>query len=473
VTQHAGWQTSGKDLATFLETKRWFGDKGRDIREVSLDDVIPVRWPGVKREFAVARARVHTDDGTSNYQLFLADDGGVSDALADDVFRRGLVDAFQRGASFESDGVRWIIETESATPLVVPPTAPVTLSTAEQTNSSVFVDAEAILKLYRKLESGIHPDVEVTRFLTIERRFVHVPVLLGTIRFEDGTDTTTAGMLQELVPAAVDGWTYALDCSRRYFTDGSAGGALPFEEESRDLGGVTRALHDTLASGAPGSAFETSPATPADVRAWVESATRMMERAIAGLMRAVDDNRIPREQRRDAQALIERRPDYLNWLTELAADIDADAGAKARIHGDYHLGQVLRSAAARFLVIDFEGEPARPMSERRARQSPLRDVAGMLRSFSYASATASRRNGGAAAGDRATRWERAVRDAFLRAYFAGNDRNVTLLPRSQRNAGRLLGLFEAEKAFYELLYELDHRPDWVWIPLRDIARLTT
>jgi maltose alpha-D-glucosyltransferase/alpha-amylase len=148
----------------------------------------------------------------------------------------------------------------------------------------------------------------------------------------------------------------------------------------------------------------------------------------------------------------------------LADAIGRDAGVNARTHGDYHLGQVLRSAAQRFLIIDFEGEPARPLAARRARSSPLRDVAGMLRSFAYAAATAHDEARGVA-------WERAARDAFLRGYLTAAHDGQALFPRARENTDRLVALFEVEKVFYELQYELDHRPDWAWIPLRGLSRL--
>ena len=481
------WDVGSGQLAAFLAKQRWFGGKGSEIRDATLTDVIPVKWRGSNKEFGVARASVTTGEGNSTYQLFLAGGRGVNDALEDDAFRRGLADAFLERAKFESGTTRWILESTSATPIVVPANAPITLSTSEQTNSSMIIDAEAILKLYRKLERGIHPDVEVTHFLTIERQFVHVPVLLGTIRFEDPDGTMTAGMLQELVPGAVDGWTYALDCSQEYFRAGDREDpALPFEDEAKQLGVVTRALHEALASGDAGSDFDLRPAQAADVRAWVDDAKRTIESATSALERAVAEKRLPRESAADAKTILDRRPGYLAWMSELSDEIGSDAGGNTRTHGDYHLGQVLRSAAGQFLVIDFEGEPTRPLAERRARRSPLRDLAGMLRSFSYAAAVSGgKQEAGsysaatktrtpsrlALAEIRAARWERSSREAFLRGYFSEKAGKPDLLPRSQSNAGRLIALFETEKVFYELQYELDHRPDWVWVPLRGISKL--
>jgi len=464
-----------RELVEFLESKRWFGDKGRAIHAAELKDVIPIEWAGSRKPYAVARVEVTTDAGASTYQLFFErGTGRMSDALEDEEFRRGLADAFCTSARFAHGGVCWIAEREGKTPLTVLPTARIRLSPSEQSNTSVIIDDEAILKLFRRLEPGIHPDVEVTRFLTIERAFVHVPVLLGTIRFEDANGATVAGMLQKLVPDAVDAWTYALDSSRAYFTaPETREPELPFVADAERLGVVTRAMHEALASGDPGSEFEKQPVTAAHVRGWAEQAAEMIKRATHSLERAIAANKIPRAQLASAEQVAERGADYAREASRLADVTGSDAGAMARTHGDYHLGQVIRSAGGQFLVIDFEGEPARPLRDRRARHSPLRDVAGMLRSFVYCAAVGAT-GGGPHAGTRGPRWEQGARQAFLRGYFSTADSKVGgLLPRARHNANSLIALFEAEKIFYELQYELDHRPDWVWIPLRGIARLNT
>lgn len=479
----AALRLDSRTLATYLGGRRWFGGKGRAIVDAAVDDAIPVKWPASPASFTVARVKVTTDQGTAHYQLFLEDDGEVRDALDREDFRRGIASAFQEGARFERDGVAWIIASESRTPLAVPPSAPVTLSTTEQTNSSVFVGSAAILKLYRKLEPGIHPDVEVTRFLTIDRAFAHVPALLGTIRFVDDRGTTIAGMLQELVPGAVDGFSHALARAAAHLSATTSGETPPpFESEVRQLGAVTRAMHEALASGDSGSGFETQAAGAADVGRWADAARDMVQRSLDALGRALDASRVPRPHRAGAEALAGERSRLVAWIDAIAEGIASDAGANTRTHGDYHLGQVLRSASGAFFVIDFEGEPTRPLAARRARQSPLRDVAGMLRSFGYASAAgfgladpSAHRTDDARrmAEDESSRWEGLMRSAFLRGYYADEPRDSGLLPRSRANTGRLLALFEAEKVFYELQYELDHRPDWIWIPLRGIAKLMT
>ena len=460
-------------LAAHIASQRWFGAKSSRVERAEIVDLIPVRWPTSRKAYAVGRARVTTNAGTGTYQLFLrGKEPLLEDALRDDEFLRGLAAAFQAGAEFAEGETRWIVESVSATPFVVAPKASITLGTAEQTNTSVFIKPEAILKLYRRLEPGVHPDVEVTRFLTVERSFVHVPALLGEIRFEDASGVTIAGMLQEMVPGAVDGWTYALEISRPYFTSAGADHGTPFETAAAQLGTVTRGLHEVLASGSPANNFDIRRATKADVQRWTRAAWSMADRALASLERAVKEERVGGDARESAESILKQRDRYRAWIEGLPGGIGDDAGALTRTHGDYHLGQVLRSSADRFLVIDFEGEPARPLDERRAHQSPLRDVAGMLRSFAYAAAVAgvdakSRADG------RDERWESGARRAFLDAYLRTPANAAALLPNDSVNVQRLIALFEAEKVFYELQYELDHRPDWVWIPTRGIANLET
>jgi trehalose synthase-fused probable maltokinase len=468
TAEDGGRRAEGADLLEFLRTQRWFGEKGRAIESAELRDIVPVHWPNSRKEFAVARARVVTDEGPAMYQLFLVrapDARHPLDALEDPEFLRGLADGFAGGSSFEDGGVRWVLASDGKIPLTVPTAAPIALSETEQSNSSVILNREAILKLYRKLQPGIHPDVEVTRFLTLDRRFVHVPVLLGTIRFEDAEGETVAGMMQEYVQGAVDGWTFALDASADFFRSGKiASGEIPFVKEAAELGEVTRALHEALASGESGSEFDRRDATADDLRRWTRGAEETARRALASLERALVDKKLAGGRGKEAQAIAARGPQMVARIGALADAIGRDAGVNARTHGDYHLGQVLRSAAQRFLIIDFEGEPARPLAARRARSSPLRDVAGMLRSFAYAAATAHDEARGVA-------WERAARDAFLRGYLTAAHDGQALFPRARENTDRLVALFEVEKVFYELQYELDHRPDWAWIPLRGLSRL--
>jgi maltose alpha-D-glucosyltransferase/alpha-amylase len=221
-------------------------------------------------------------------------------------------------------------------------------------------------------------------------------------------------------------------------------------------------------------------ATPEDVHRWAMAARTSIDEGLALLESRVGHASLPEEAAAAARVLVRRRAEFPALIAEIEAEVREDAGALIRHHGDYHLGQVLRTPEGKFMIIDFEGEPARPLSERRARHCPLRDVAGMLRSFAYAAATAATdtiKAGGRIPRGlievRAGRWQRDVRKAFLGGYLAAGDSTAPrFLPARRPAVSSLISLFEIEKVFYELKYELNNRPDWVWIPLRGIARLT-
>jgi maltose alpha-D-glucosyltransferase/alpha-amylase len=287
------------------------------------------------------------------------------------------------------------------------------------------------------------------------------------MRIERDGASSVAGMLSRYLPASRDGWTHALLQLQDYLrTPTDREPADAFAPEARRLGEVTRALHDALGSHDDDPAFAPEPVSAADVRRWTADTRRAIDESLALL--AARAGRLDRSIAPMAKAIAGRGEAAKRRLDEIAGALEGEGegkeerGRKLRHHGDYHLGQVLRTADGDWMIIDFEGEPARPLAARRARSSPARDVAGMLRSFAYAAATGASEVGGlgpnAAVETRSARWERDARAAFL----AGYD-----MPAESP----LIALFEMEKLFYELAYELNNRPEWVWIPLRGIARL--
>jgi len=487
------------ELVRFLAPRRWFGAKAGAPSSARVRDAITLPWEDGR--FAIARLEVTT--GTSAeprlYQLPLSvrstdeiggtpprstlarviageGEGLLFDAVEDGAFLRALADSFQRGGSFGNADSRWVIESLGAAPLVVPTSAELRVGSAEQSNTSLVIGDQAILKLFRKLESGDHPDVELTRFLTLEARFPHTPALLGVIRFEDGGRPTVAGMLQEFLPGSTDAWAYALAKGRPYFQAARDGNpSHEFVGDAEQLGVVTRAMHEALATGR-GAALAPEPADQAAVQRWASGAKDWIRNGFALLEKQLRARAVPKERAPEAEALVRRGDYYLDVVDEIVNTVRGDAGLAIRIHGDYHLGQVLRTAGDDFMVIDFEGEPARPLAERREKASPLRDVAGMLRSFAYAAATLGMEAKALDMGTRELRigrWERDTRDAFLRGYLRDTaaDRGASrILPSDSGHTRALLRLFETEKAFYELMYELNNRPDWTWIPMRGIAK---
>jgi trehalose synthase-fused probable maltokinase len=405
-------------------------------------------------------------------------EGLLFDAVEDGAFLRALVDAFAHGGTFGEGSLRWTFELLSATPFVVPAGAELRVGSAEQSNTSLVVGEQAILKLFRKLEQGENPDVELTRFLTMEAKFAHTPALLGVIRFDDGGQTTVAGMLQEFLPKSMDAWAYALERGRGYFQsprDREAENA--FVSDAERLGAVTRAMHEALATGTEQS-LAPEPVEAATVDRWAKRAKEWVREGLTLLDRQLKAGAVPKERMPEGEALARRSERFLGVVDEIVNSVGGDAGMAIRIHGDYHLGQVLRTARDDFMVIDFEGEPARPLAERREKASPLRDVAGMLRSFAYAAATLGMESKAIDVGTRELRvgrWERDTREAFLRGYLGNNEQRARagarILPSDTAHTRALLRLFELEKAFYELAYELNNRPEWTWIPMRGISKL--
>ena len=302
----------------------------------------------------------------------------------------------------------------------------------EQSNTSVRLGDRLMLKIYRLLEPGINPEVEVLELLT-ERGFAHAPVVAGSMRYvSDDADPAAAGIVQSLVPGHGDAWAWMLE----HLGDRSAKDPQTIAAVSR-IGAITAALHAALQS-ADRPDFPSRAATAAERKAWRSGAEAQLDAALV----AVADEDRARLARVEAA------------VRAAFAALTAASGAwSSRIHGDYHLGQLLVTDGG-FVVTDFEGEPARPLAERRRPASPLRDVAGMLRSLDYAARTTQQQQPGFDADG----WLTEARSAFMTAY--GEPANPSLL--------RAL---ELEKACYEVRYEANVRPGWAWLPLAAIERM--
>jgi maltose alpha-D-glucosyltransferase/alpha-amylase len=486
---------SSDALLRFLEQQRWFGAKAAAGARASVASHLVMPWG--HGAFAITRVVVESAGDKSIYQLLLAARDAAAtgtpqtavvargeavgkplviyDALFDPDFRVGLVRALQSTGTVAAEGPeKFSIERFGNHSLR--DDAHTALASAEQSNTSVIIDDEAILKLYRLLRPGVHPDVEVSQFLTTRARFANTPSLIATLTIDDGRDSTVAGMVQEYLPESSDAWSYALERGRAYFAAPATREAPnTFIDDAKRLGAVTRGLHAALSSDDDDPAFAPEAAAPEDLDRWAHRTQQSVRDALALLERQITSSSFPKDHVAEAQALVKRRDHYLGWINEIADQLGDDLGMRTRTHGDYHLGQVLRARSGEFMVIDFEGEPARSLAERREKTSPLRDVAGMLRSIAYAASTLAMTHGREAPPHvrelRAARWERDVRSAFLSAYFAPEAEDEGILPDSLANAEQLVTLFETEKAFYELSYELNNRPAWVWIPMRGISKL--
>lgn len=490
----------GEQLTSFLQQRRWFGSKGRRPTSARIADVVAIESGEVRA--AIARLEVVLGERVEHYQLPLTvrpdigreqprsvlalvetatERGILFDAVEEPAFRQSIGAAFEHGASFGEADARVLIEPVRGASAAAPPRigtgVPSRVVAAEQSNTSIIYGEEAILKLFRRLEPGENPDVEIGRFLTTRTRFAHTPPLLGTLQFVSATPDgprATAGMLQRFMPGSGDAWGWVIERNRGYFASPGQGvPAHPTAGELERLGRITRELHEALSSDPTHPEFAPQVTSGADIANWEAGARRSIDDAMALLADSLEDGAVPASRVGEARVLVRRREAFHEYVSELISALGDDAGAKIRHHGDYHLGQVLRTGDGGFMIIDFEGEPARPLAERRQRHSALRDVAGMLRSLSYAAATLATEQRERAAPHvlelRAARWERESREAFLRGYSSGEP--ASFLPATHTKINALIALFEAEKVFYEMSYELNNRPDWVWIPMRGVSKL--
>jgi maltokinase len=431
-------------LIEYVTRQRWYGAKSRTVAHSEIVDTIEVRTtePGL----SLALVALRYDTGSHDiYQLLVStDDGIVFDGLAQNPgLAREVVSAMRGGLTLQ--GSQGLVEFRPAQDFsaLAREVGSVRLISSEQSNSSVVFDDALILKLFRRLEPGINPELELLRFLG-EHGFRNMPALGGWYSYAGEPLSATLGLLQEYVADGVDGW----DLTLAEIADAP--------ERSLDrlgrLGEVTGYMHTVLGSDAGEPAF--APEEPSVESLGLLTATVDEEIARVFLSLPEDDDRLAPILGRGEEVR-----EQLRMLTHAGS-----SGRVIRTHGDYHLGQTLFSGND-WVVLDFEGEPARTLVERRRKRSPLRDVAGMLRSFAYA-ATAAELNRGA---EGTEDWELRARERFLEGYLETAD--PTLLPNGMPAIERLLSVFELEKAVYELRYELDNRPDWVRIPVAGIDRL--
>jgi maltose alpha-D-glucosyltransferase/alpha-amylase len=413
-------------LREWIAEQRWFASKRRRIVAVALEDRVPI-GPG-----SLWIARVDLDDGGADrYAVPLLEGETARDALDDPGFCAALLDLVARGARAPGGRGEVVAERTRAFPAGLAGDAAARRLTGEQSNTSIVFGDALILKHFRRLAAGPNPDVEITRFLTERTGFRHTPRLCGSLEYRDGAGAWALAMAQELVRDARDGWRWLLE---RLAEGDAALGPL------HGLGRRTAELHLALGSDPHDPAFAPEVITPADVEAWTEAVQRQLEAARTALGGALPDG-VP--------ARIE------------AAGLGPLAGAtKQRHHGDFHLGQTLIGrGGAEVAIIDFEGEPLRPLAERRRKHTPLRDVAGLLRSLGYAAASAP-----APAG-----WEERAREAFLDGYREAAGA-APFLPRAAADVTRAIAVLEVEKAAYEIVYEANNRPDWIAIPVRGVIR---
>jgi trehalose synthase-fused probable maltokinase len=512
-------------LPGYVSRQRWFGGKARPIRDVRLVDVVPVMeqrafvlfvevryQEGPKETYVLPLAELPGGEqaGAAGILQATAADLGpgaaFQDALRNEEFLHTLMDAVARarrmpGLRGEIRATRGSMFETLHGPLEVR-LAPIPLK-AEQSNTSINFGHRLILKVFRRLQLGVNPELEIGRFLTETAHFTHAPAVAGSFEYATKNGKTmTVGILQAYVPNQGNAWEEALQRAAAFYEQVAGRSpemaqfpqpgrrsllaladqplspealdlAGPYLDAARLLGQRTAELHVALASTTSDDAFTPEPFTPAfrrklaaSLRGWRARTLRLLaqkESTLPERWRAAADRVV------GAEAILTRRTKSALGKTLTAM--------RTRIHGDYHLGQVLRSGDD-FVIIDFEGEPARSIEERRIKRSPLQDVAGMLRSFHYAayvpllqSEWAQARSETSQALDRwALWWWECLAGCFLKAYLetSGSSRHI---PSNRAELAGLLDFHLIEKAIYELYYELNNRPEWVSIPLRGIDSL--
>jgi maltose alpha-D-glucosyltransferase / alpha-amylase len=496
-------------LPRFIAGQRWFAAKGKRIERVELLE--HVQWSGDKDSWLLARVRVHLA-GTETQDYFLplaiawekgAEDrasqgpytlakvrqharmGALYDALADPAFCQAMVEAMGQNLEvpFDKGYLRFSATAIFPELAEAAPLHEMRLPDMVGTNTTLILGERLFLKVYRHLLNGTNIELEMGRFLTEISPFRHIAPLVGALEYQGpGDNRYVLGLLQGYVSNQGDAWTYTLDYLERHLEtarlqplDAALAQAeelhAPYLMMMRTLGRRTGELHQALAKETGDAAFDPEPIRPQDLDAWCGRIRNEALHTLDSLPRHMDA--IPQHLLPDTGLLLNSRMRISDRISALRP-VDLQA-AKTRYHGDYHLGQVLL-AENDFIIVDFEGEPARPLEERRAKHSPLRDVAGMLRSFNYAAyavlrqLTSERPDDSVLLEPIVQAWEGFAVNAFLYGYRESIS-ECPSYPIDSGHASGLIDLFTLEKAFYELRYELENRPDWVAIPLKGLHRL--
>ncbi len=513
--QHNLPQLESDVIPGFLPRQRWFGAKDQRVKAAAVQARGEIARPaedgsapesfmagvveaqlarGERQRYFVPLATIWSSAETELRQglmpVTLAElrqfrrEGALVDALSQDGFSLAIMDAIGQEATLRLDGgeIR-CRKTPLFGQVALPERLVVRRAGVEQSNSSVIFDDYGMLKIYRRLQSGPHPEIEMSRFLVERAGFANTPPLLAFIELDldggGGPETNALGVLFGFIRNQGDGWSQALDYLTRYLDDallssGTRPSDLPdpdvfFLALARQLGIRTAEMHRALAEqGLDDPDFAPEPVHPDDVAEW----RRGLEAAAADMLSKLARERagLSASAQHLAERLITLRDGLFRQIRTLIPDrVEAWS---TRFHGDFHLGQVL-VVKNDFFIVDFEGEPARPLADRRRKSSPLRDVAGMIRSFDYASFTAVRQLAEArpAAEPRmvqlAEAWRHRAVDGF-RAAYRKTMRGCAAYPISKKQANAMLAFFTLEKAVYEVSYELANRPAWVDIPLKGI-----
>ncbi|HVL22841.1 MAG TPA: hypothetical protein VM450_02100 [Thermomicrobiales bacterium] len=453
-----------RQSAAWITSQRWYGDKARSLASLRPETIVPVDVGPVDAALVIV-CFAYDRGPDARYFVPLASSAGrqipntgvaldVRDAFTDPSFLAWFLAGFdERRAIGDGQSWRWRPLGSDMPPLSTLNFAKARMISAEQSNSTVVFDDRIIGKVFRRLQPGINPDLEVGEFLSSHGTFANAPKLFGVVEVVRDDEVTAIAAIQQYIPNRGDGWQWllrALDA----LNPGHRGHTL---DAIALLGRRTGELHVALASGTEES-FVPEPFTSQDAQELNQRVIAEMSESVEGLAKHISP---------DVVAAIHRGIGQLMGKTNALL-----ATHKVRVHGDYHLGQTLRTLEDDFVLIDFEGEPARSIAERRTKQTALKDVAGMIRSLDYAVATVRSRTDDAGQRDALDRWLADAQAAFLAAYREAVSRaEHPIVPQDDERFDDGLRLMVAEKALYEVRYELNNRPDWLPIPLNGLRRL--
>lgn len=499
-------------LPSYLPKRRWFAAKQARIEEVHLHAMAQLEHSGHTLLFS--ELEVKHAQGRERYQLpltFLGEEeqgnplsqqlamarvrrfhevGLLTDAFTMEAFTLAVLEAMQQGTVLPfKNGEIHFLPTDAFAGLTLPEHSEVVPQGAEQSNSSVIINHQLVLKLFRRLEPGIHPEAEIGRYLT-ERGFAHTAPLHGEVtRLDEHGVPQTLMILQGFIDNQGDAWSWTRTTLGRAIREAMAGdeqrselgrkemgyGAFKeLEDFAATLGRRLGELHMVLAMPSDDPAFTANVAGPSHVEHWKQRVTQRVEEALDLLERHQGATEEAEQQL--ASTILAQRARLLASIETLAEL--AEGSLITRIHGDLHLGQVLVAHDDAY-IIDFEGEPARPLEERRAKDSPLRDVAGMLRSFDYACAKVEEAQHGGMEGTDSTadighdvveQYLLRGRQVFLNAYWLATQ-DIPHEWEKSSGAAAAVDLFVLEKTAYEIAYEAANRPAWLGVPLRGLAAI--
>ena len=469
--------TSASPLAPEGENRPWFAffeatEHGGPVVRYIMP--LQVQWTRFDRDQYDPRALAAVRQG--------AREGRLVDVASEPAFITTLLDNIRTSYVSEELGLRVeFLPTVKLMELAAKPLQHIRAVETEQSNSTALVDSDYVVKIYRKLEAGLNPEVEVGRFLTEIAGFAHTPALLGSIELVEGKQRTALAIVHAFLENQGDAWTVTAAYLDRFVDEqrllanadevGEQNEQVPYLRYMTQTGRRVAQMHVALASRDDIEDFAPTPTTAEDVKTWIDDIIVRADRAFDGLTKAKSSMKEP--DRVVTDALLAYRG---NLRQRLEAMLPADfAGMNIRHHGDFHLGQML-IVMDDIYIIDFEGEPRRPIAERRRKAPAARDVAGLLRSIDYSATAALQRALKAAPDDHAKlapaleSWRDRAAATFLAAYRETMS-DARLWPSDRAMADAVLNFFLLEKAFYEIEYELAHRPDWLRVPVAGTLRI--